>query len=91
MLHLAEWGMVFISDIDCVAIEYQAFSFRLKVVMQCIGKPGGEAVYPGPDNNQVFFVTVREDSPIYTVLCACMASAMAPKTPACLPSLGGTM
>ena len=82
MLHLAEWVMVFISDIDCIAIGYQVFSFRLKVDMQCIGKPGGEAVYPGPDNNQVFFTSVRGKSHVQMLRCACIANAIAPRTPA---------
>ena len=53
-----------------------------QVAMQCIGKSGGEAVYPSPDDNQVLFVTVRKRSPVHIVRCACMASAIAPRTPA---------
>ena len=30
-----------------------------QVVIQCISKPGGEAVDAGPDDNQVFFTIIR--------------------------------
>ena len=39
----------------------------LKVAMQRIGKPGGEAVYPGPDDNQVFFVVIRDKFPLIKI------------------------
>jgi len=31
--------------------------------MQRIGKPRGEAVNPSPDDNQVFFVVIRDKFP----------------------------
>jgi hypothetical protein len=48
-----------ISAADGILFDYKNL-LLLKVAMQCIGKAGGEPVNPGPDNDQVFFVIVRD-------------------------------
>jgi hypothetical protein len=35
--------------------------------MQRIGKPGGEAINTGPDDNQVFLVVIRDKFPLIKI------------------------
>jgi hypothetical protein len=43
---------------------------HFQVVVQCVGKPRGETVDARPDDDQVFFIIVRQMTPKFSLVVA---------------------